>query len=186
MVNQFSREAKVMEQENYSEWEQYNEEESEEVVAVTEVYELFMIQQQQLQDTSKFLQLVSETMQQTNSPPRDYQPLFVQLASKLQAISNQNQSIQKVLASQENQLKSLDRLDNGLKESRKTLSVLTKSCQELLGWQAKTSVFMVAIPLGLSLLVIGSYILMSQRNDALEQKIDLLNVRSEKILKKSK
>jgi hypothetical protein len=56
-----------VDEDNDSDWEENND--FDEVISSNEVYEMFASQQQQLQDTGKFLQLVLEVMQQKNSPP---------------------------------------------------------------------------------------------------------------------
>jgi hypothetical protein len=177
-----------MTDDNYSDWEDSNQKDyeiNEEVITTDEVYQMFMAQQEQLQDTSRFLQLVLETMKQQHSPPADYQPFFIHMASKLQAINNQHHSIQKLLENQGNDIKSLDRLSDGLKDLKRTLNAQTKTFQELLGWRLAGLIALLVVPIGIGLMI-TLYFLIVQSNSTLEKKFDQFSTRSEKIWKKVK
>jgi hypothetical protein len=166
----------------HSDWNEYNEQK---MTDTSKIHEILMSQQQQLNDISTILLSVMEIMQQKFSPPPDYQQYFVQIENRLQAVSNQNQSTQKLLKDQEGNTKPLDQLGDSLKVMKKTLNTQSTTLQGLFGWRMIAQITLFTASSGLGLLI-GSYFLTIPSHNALEKKLDQLNTRNEQIWKKVK
>jgi uncharacterized coiled-coil DUF342 family protein len=154
-------------------WEEYNEV----VSANAEIHETLLAQQQQIRDIEKVLASITKILEKSNSSPPDYQPLFIQLGQKLQEISEQHQSIQEI---QNKEVKALNRLTKSLQEMKQSLTTQTKNIEGLSAWQKIAQLTLIAV----MLMIMASYALIAQNNNALDKKLDQLNSRSEKIYKK--
>jgi predicted PurR-regulated permease PerM len=154
-------------------WEEYNEV----VAANAEIHETLLAQQQQIRDIEKVLASITKIIEKSNGSPPDYQPLFIQLGRKLQKISEQHQYIQEI---QNKEVKALDRLSENLQEMKQSLTTQAKNIGGLSTWQKIAQLTLIAV----MLMIIASYALIAQNNNALDKKLDRLNSRSEKIYKK--
>jgi hypothetical protein len=172
-----------MNEDNNSDWEE--DDEFDEAFSTNEVYEMFVSQQQQLKDTSKFLQLVLEVMQQKNSPPPDYQPLLMEVINKLQLLNKQHQLTKGNLESLEKSIKSINQFRDSFKEINSTINIQSQKIQELIRWRIALQIAIIVIPATIGLFI-SLYLLIVQNNSILEKKIDQINTRNEQIWKKVK
>jgi hypothetical protein len=158
-------------------------------ISPDELYEVLLSQQQQLQDIGLVLQQMMEVMQQVHNPPPDYQPLLYKLVSGFVEMRQQNQKLQSSIG-QQTEVLSIIKSEVGnahkrLGEVVKKTNAQAKTLTDYLGWSATLRYGALGLLTGISVLI-SSQLLSSLANSSLEKKIDNLNERVEKVLKKGR
>jgi DNA-binding transcriptional MerR regulator len=158
-------------------------------ISADDFYEMLLSQQQQLQDIGLVLQQIMEVMQQTHRPPPDYQPLLQKIVANLVEIKQQKQQLQRSISEQKEILLAIkSEVGNTRKRLGEMISKAnsqSKAIDDYLGWPATLRYVAIGLLTGISFLV-STQIFSNSANSGLEKKIDALNGRIEKILKKGR
>jgi hypothetical protein len=155
------------------------------ILSNDDIYQILMSQQQQLQDIGTVLRFIVETIQQKDSPAPDYRPVLIQIDKRLADSAQQQKTFQSTLAKHSENFQAIDKLTSSIQGMNRTLQNQSTDLQQYSSWKSIWQIAFIGVMAGMFLLG-GTYIISTQRDVKIEQKLNQLSNQNDKIWKKVK
>jgi hypothetical protein len=155
------------------------------ILSNDDIYQILMSQQQQLQDIGTVLRFIVETIQQKDSPALDYRPVLIQMDKRLTDSAQQQKMFQSTLAKHSENFQTIDKLTSSIQGMNRTLQNQSTDLQQYSSWKSIWQIAFIGVMAGMFLLG-GTYIISTQRDVKIEQKLNQLSNQNDKIWKKVK
>jgi hypothetical protein len=155
------------------------------ILSDDDIYQILMSQQQQLQDIGTVLKFIVETIQQKDIPIPDYRPVLIQMDKRLTESAQQQKMFQSTLEKHNENFQDIDKLTGNIQGMNRTLQNQSTDLQQYSNWKNIWQTTFVGVMAGMFLLA-GTYIVSTQGDAKIEQKLNQLSNQNEKIWKKVK